>query len=138
MSPAERSLIIALVEDTTSRQVFRIKKSYLSDSTDDEVSLSDVFTICPLDECYFSAGTIHRYDKRIESLDRRPDDFLIVTVHANYILGSEKQHMMKTRGLWLATKGTKATNDSFTAAHNSNNKPGLLELSSKLEKLAND
>lgn len=77
---------------------------------------SDVFVMCPLDECSFSAGTIHRYDKRIEMIDRRPNDFAFVTIHANYILGSDKQHMMKTRGLWLATKGTKVSNDTFVKA----------------------
>jgi hypothetical protein len=62
--------------------------------------------MCPLDECIFSSGALHRYDKRIEALPRRPNDFEITTIHANYIIGNEKQQMMKSRGLWLATQGT--------------------------------
>ena len=68
--------------------------------------ISDIFAMCPLDECIFSSGALHRYDKRIEALPRRPNDFEITTIHANYIIGNEKQQMMKSRGLWLATQGT--------------------------------
>lgn len=60
------------------------------------------FTLCPLDNCLFSAGCLRPsiYTKLVDSLNHRNQS--AVTAHANYLVGrEEKKKALSMAGLWL-------------------------------------